>query len=303
MINKAIGLKVLILPFSIALVIMITVFFARPLYVEVNDLKKSSEENKNKLSQLEAQEKAMNELENSFNAMEERGVVTAALPEKEEIDNYLSEFYGRVSRSGILLKSFLKSEETVEFSDTYSCGKEQLVDSQASGASAAAPASGASTAAPAAGGGSPGAPALGTGGANPGIGDITAQQAMPLASTSQPACAKNTIVNITASGNWDQVINFFKFIEDTSRIANIRNVSLGNEQSTSQESSGDAISISASISIFNKPKNGIISPALISSLASKKGFDKAIINKIESAIYGSFEVPKVEKVGTRNLFK
>jgi Tfp pilus assembly protein PilO len=283
MVNKLVGLKVLILPLSSAAVIMIAVLFIKPAYSDVSALKKSIAEDKKQLEQIQAQNVKMKEIENSLSSMEEKPMVMAALPEQEETEKYLAEFYGRVSRSGVLLKSFSLTGESVE--SLSSCGTDTGASLLSSGTESSSTAENGGV-------------------ASTGNVAVVSQSLGATTLINQISCPKTIGIDVTVSGSWDQVMNFLKYIEDTSRIANITKTDINSGQAGSNPESSDILNAKVSLEIFSKPKSENASIAQVDVLTSGDGLNKNILKKIEGVIYGSFDYNyDEEKTAGKNIFK
>jgi Tfp pilus assembly protein PilO len=282
MVNKFVGLKVLILPLSSAAVIMIAVLFIKPAYSDVNKLKKVIGEDNIQLEQLKEQSTKMKEMESSLSSMEEKPMVMSALPEQDETDKYLAEFYGRVSRSGVLLKSFKLNELNASLPG---CGGVSGVPLQSPGA-----------------GNTPITAGSGLAGAENSA--AISQPVGTATAASQSSCLKTIGVDVTVSGSWDQVLSFLKYIEDTSRVANIDKVDLDPGQAGSDQGSGDIISAKVVLNIFSKPKSENANISQVNNLTSGDGLNKNILRKVEGAIYGTFDYNyDTEKTAGKNIFK
>jgi Tfp pilus assembly protein PilO len=283
MINKLVGLKVLILPLSSAAVIMIAVLFIKPAFSDVNTLKMAVGEDKKLLEQLQAQNVKMKEISGSLVSMDEKPMVMAALPEREETEKYLAEFYGRVSRSGVLLKSFSLIPE----SDGALSGCGMVLGtpfpSTAVGSSSMLESSTVTN-------------VENTTAASQSVGATT--------SATQLSCPRTTKIDVTVRGNWEQVMSFLKYIEDTSRIVNITKADINPEQNESNQGPSDLLNTKVALQIFSKPKSENASIAQVNSLTSGDGLNKSILKKIEGAIYGSFDYNyDEEKTAGKNIFK
>ena len=272
MVNKIVGFKVLILPLTAVFIVMMSVLYIKPAYDEMQLLKKSQTEKQLQLDNLQSQNQKLAELKNKWDSMEnERSLTETALPAKSEMENYIAELYGRASRSGILLSSITSSEQG-STSESYVCG------------SSVNPAVSVSAVDPAA--------ASGTAGV--------------LTSVAPQSCANAASVNLAVSGNWDQLISFFKYLEDTNRIANIISVAISasTQNKSGEQVSGDLLSATVDLSVFYKEKSEAGgSSSTISSLASGKGFEENVIKKLNEVIFAPYVAPVVSESGERNIFK
>jgi Tfp pilus assembly protein PilO len=279
MINKSVGLKVLILPLSSAAVIMIVALFIKPAYSDVNALKKAVGEDKKQLEQLKTQNVKMKEMKSSLISMEEKPMVMLALPEREDAEKYLAEFYGRVNRSGVLMKNFKFNESSETLLD---CGKVSGAPLPSSGGESASVVTGSSAVAV----------------------ENNAAISQPTGTVPAENCAKTSSIDVSVSGSWDQVLSFLKYIEDTSRVANISKIEIAPGQSGGDQGMNDILNVRATLDIFSKTKSENANIMQINSLTSEGGINKGILRKIESAIYGTFDYNyETEKTAGKNIFK
>lgn len=264
MINK-IGFKVLILPLAGAFVVMMSVLYIKPAYDQMQSFRKSQAEKQQQLDVLQKQNQELAILKNKWNSMEEeRTLVETALPAKNDVENYISELYGRASRSGILLNG-ITSDEKISTSEAYICGS--LSNPSVSAA------------------------------------DLSGTDGSP-ASISR-SCVNSVSVKLTASGSWDQIVNFFKYLEDTNRIANITSVSIkSNQKSNSDEQSpSDLVNATVALSVYYKQKSEVNSPSVASDLVSSKGINEDVIKKLNEIVFAPYVAPDVSESGERNIFK
>lgn len=271
MVNKIVGFKVLIFPLAVAFVVIVSILYIKPAYDEMQSLKKSQAEKQLQFDNLQKQNQQLAQLKNKWASMEnERSLTQTALPVKGDVENYIAELYGRASRSGVLLASITSDEKSAAL-EPIACG------------SSANPAVSVSAAGPAAASGTDGGPA-------------------PVAPQS---CANAISVKLTASGNWDQIVNFFKYLEDTNRIANITSVAITSSQQnkSDQQSSNDLISASVDLSVFYKEKSEVGSSSIINSLAGGNGFEESVIKKLNEVVFAPYVAPVVSQSGERNIFK
>lgn len=278
MIKKIVGFKVLVLPLSLALAVMLVVLFIKPVFSDMIAARKAVEENRRQLAGLQDQNAKLLALKSKWETMDEdRKQVQNALPEGQDIDNYMDELYGRVTRSGIFLEKFDVQKSSLS-SQASICGEE------AAGASAEiAPQTGVNTAASS---------------------DNTAfSGTATLPNVSRP-CVNATDVRISASGNWEQLLNLLNYLGDTNRIANLKilNISLAGAGQQEGESS-DVLSLEMTLQIFDKAKGGVSDIGTINTLASQGTFSEEIISKLKNVVYSVYEEPSVSETGERNLFK
>ncbi len=273
------GLKVFILPLSLAVFALALIFYVKPEYDEMRKAKTGAESNRQELQNLQQESVKLSELKNNFESMEEVKVISAALPENKSTEDYLVELYQRASRSGIALDSFDVSE-TPENSLTNICGASGQGSANSSGLAAADSALPAENGLEDTGAGLPGA-------------------------TVSPPCLGSVGFEVSVKGTWDQLLSFFRYLTDSNRIANIRKVDLSSTTSSGPEGQqpSDLISAKISLEAYAKPKSKSGNEELLGTLASGSGFNKEIIKKIQETVYAPYEPPLVSETGERNLFK
>ncbi len=276
MIKKTIGIKVLVLPLSVGFLIIFAILFIKPVYSDMMAARKSAEINRQQLANLQNQNTKLTDLKTKWESMEEKKMIQGALPEDQSIDDYMSELYSRVSRSGMLLKDFATQESSLA-SSPYVCG--------ASGGAAAG-----ATVPPA--GGTP-ATAEGLSG--------TASAGMPLVSAT---CANALDVSVSLNGTWEQLLGFLKYLGDTNRIANVKELTVTSGANSQQaESNTDLLKADAVVQVYYKSKSETSNIGTISSLTSERGFNESVLEKIKNIIFSAYEEPGVSETGERNIFK
>ncbi|OGI27598.1 MAG: hypothetical protein A2359_04720 [Candidatus Moranbacteria bacterium RIFOXYB1_FULL_43_19] len=285
MVTKSIGLKVLILPLSLALVVMISIVFIKPALVRMNANRKTLAQNEEKLTALQAQTQKMDSLKRIFESLEEKKLVSVALPEDESIEDYLSELYQRASRSGVLVTDFSVSENSsTNTEQAYSCGAVASLQSTASFS-----------------GNSP-AQTPQTNGSSPVANDTIAGGVSPAV---VPACANISSVQISVEGNWEQLLSFYKYLADSNRIANMEAINISSKGQSSQDetSSADLLSSKLTLAIHSKEKKEVSDMSSVNALVAGAGFDLGVLNKLKEIVYAPYEEPLVSETGERNIFK
>lgn len=270
----------LILPLSLAIAVAVAIFLLKPAYSELIAVKNTVKEKKNTLSQLENQNQKLQSLKSKYESMaEEKNLVETAFPEKESVDSYISEITSKASRSGVLITGIDKGEKSggVEGqSASYVCGASLAGDlaqadfpMQNQPANASLPSEAVSV----------------TGAAN------------------LPVSCLNTInVSMAAAGSWEQMLEFFKYLEDMNRISNIEAVDLSSQKQSQEEISSDLLSVNISmLAFFKKKSQGSL--VLASNLAGQGNFNQKAIEKLKETIYAPYEAPAVSSSGERNIFK
>jgi len=289
MINKSVGFKVLILPLATVFVVMMSVLYIKPAYDEMQLLKKAQAEKQSQLANLQKQNQKLAELKIKWNSMEnEKTLTQTALPAESEMENYMSELYGRASRSGVLLTSITSSEKGF-IAGANSCDSASSPVDSTSAPSSFSPAAAGKTS----------SKASQTDNISPiGITDDS--------TAASQSCANAASVQLDVSGNWDQIVNFFKYLEDTNRIANITSVdiSASTQNISGEQAPSDLLSATIELSVFYKAKSGVGENSnSINSLTSGKGFEENVIKKLNEIIFTPYVAPVVSVSGERNIFK
>lgn len=273
-------LKILILPISLVLVVVGIVFFIKPSFSDMSATKTILSQKQLQLEGLNGQSQNLKKLASDWGSLgEEKTLVEAALPSEENIDVYISELTSKASRSGILL-SDVKVEKTSSGSETsgsssYVCG--EIAEGSLAPISNSAPAE--------------------TAAGTEGLGNV---------SSSSGGCLKMVKVSITAKGTWEQLLDFFKYLEDMNRISNIDDVdiSVNNNQGQGQEqATSDLLSISVSVSAFFKEAKQTGASKLAAGPAGQIQLNQKAIEKLKEVIYSPYSAPPVSPSGERNIFK
>ncbi|MDD5489558.1 MAG: hypothetical protein PHP25_02685 [Candidatus Moranbacteria bacterium] len=269
---KSIGLKVLILPLSLALAVGISIIFIKPAFERMNTSRKALADGKEKLMALQAQSQKLNEMKKTFDSLEEKNIVEIALPDEKSAEDYLSELYQRASRSGVLVDAFNVAENSPGTS-TYVCGGLAAVPETSSDASSPATENGSG---------------------------FAASAVLPASA----ACVQGLAVKISTEGTWDQLLSFYKYLADSNRIANVSEVSIApKNQASAEGSSSDLLGSQISLNIFYKPKSLTSDMATIGTIASGAGINQGILKKLEEVVYAPYVEPVVSETGERNFFK
>ena len=294
MIKKTIGLKVLILPLTLALAVTMSVFFVKPAFEDMNLTRKKLLEKKEELATLQLQEQKLTELNRAFESLakEKKDLAITALPEEENTEDYLSELYQRALKTGVLMSDFTVSEKTTQSNATYICGSSAAASDNSS-ATVSEASSGIS---------SPGGPGVGSG--------VSAMSATQPISSASSFCVQGLDVQISVQGTWDQFLNFYKYLADSNRIANLSKVSISSKIQASsggegsQGSSSDLLSSQIGLVIYYKPKSKTSNQTIAKELVSgKSGLDQAVLKKLEEIVYLPYVEPAVSETGERNFFK
>jgi hypothetical protein len=105
-------------------------------------------------------------------------------------------------------------------------------------------------------------------------------------------------------------LNFYKYLADSNRIANLSKVSISSKIQASsggegsQGSSSDLLSSQIGLVIYYKPKSKTINQTIAKELASgKSGLDQTVLKKLEEIVYLPYVEPAVSETGERNFFK
>jgi hypothetical protein len=116
------------------------------------------------------------------------------------------------------------------------------------------------------------------------------------------SCLDTIGVSMTTVGSWEQILEFFKYLEDMNRISNIEAVSLSSKSQSQEQPSVDLLSANISTLAFLKKKSQG-NAALASSLAGQGNFNQKAIEKLKETIYAPYDAPDVSPSGERNIFK
>ncbi len=294
MIKKSLGIKVLVLPLSLALVLLIAVMFIKPAFSNIRSTRTALDESKSRLEELRSQTAMLTSLKAELEEMgDDKAMVLNALPEDERLDTYIDEMYARASRSGVLVK-----EISASGSGTGSATISKIC-AGARGNSAVSQA--------------------GTGGASAGSGTTPSSSmsaetdaTMPIDASGSTtgattSCAGEIGVDLSISSSWDQLLTFLGYLADTNRIANVRTVDINSQKqgaANSPEQGGvDVLDVSVNIQIFDKEKNSVSGRETIDTLVGSGKYDYEIIEELGSIIYTLYEEPVVAEDGERNIFK
>jgi len=264
MVNKITGIKVLMVPITVGLAFVASVLYVKPAYDEMQLAKRNQAELKKQLSNLEGQNKKLSELKTKWDSMsEEKTLVEGSLPSDLSTDYYLAQLYDQASRSGVLLNSVSMNSKN-EAIEEYACepGTASVV---ASSSSSSQDSSGSSK---------------------------SSKSAVPASS-----CVSTASAMLEVSGNWDQLVNFFKYLEETNRIANVTSVDIATSEGS------DLLNIKVQTSIYYKEKSSTRSPSVASSLTSGKGFEEGVIKKLNELVFTPYVAPSISESGERNIFK
>jgi Tfp pilus assembly protein PilO len=284
MANKISGLKVFILPLSLAIVVMIAVIFIQPTFSEMQKNKKALDESSKKLATIQEQIQHLSQIKSSWENMGNKDVILAALPQEKAAEDYVAELYQKVSSSGVLLSELDSKTSTGALSSPYLCSV--LAASQALSAGATGSSSSSTTDQNSS---STDASASAIGGA-----------------TVSSICANNQTVNLAVTGSWDQLLGFLKYLADTNRMAAIEEINIANAATAAgsgNQSSSDTLNAKISLDIFYMPKKQKSSYGYMITLANSNGFDEKVLKKIEDSIFSAYQQPVVSVSGERNIFK
>jgi Tfp pilus assembly protein PilO len=284
MIQESMRLKVLILPLSLAIVVIAAIFFIKPAFSDMMSTKESLAGKQSQLENLKKQVQGLQAMKTKWEAMtDEKTLVETAFPETEGVDAYVSEITSKASRSGVLLTEIgfnqTNSGGATQSAD-YICGADSTGGTAQSGASS--PQS--SAAAPLVSGAS----------------DASGSQNL---AGSPSACVKSIAVSLSVKGSWEQMLDFFKYLEDMNRISNIESVTLSAGSSSQDQASSDILSGDISANAFFKEKAQSGSMALASNLASQGSFNQKSLERLKETIYAPYDTPSMSPSGERNIFK
>jgi len=277
MINKITGLRVLIMPMALLLVVLISILFVQPEYSNVRNLQKGLGNSQSQLDDIKTQQSKLSNLLNNLGSLEGKNLVDVALPGKADQEDYLAEIYQRASKSGVILNniSFLDKTQAGNVVLNYEC---DVVTNASSAAS------------------------LATSSQNSYIaGGSSASSAI----SENPICANKLTAEVESTGNWDQILNFLKYATDSNRLATINaiNISAGSANGSEMSANGDALKAKIDISIFSKTKSETSNPTTIAALIGSQGIDKNALQNLVGMVYMPYEAQSVSQTGERNIFK
>ena len=273
----------LILPLSLAIAVIVAIFFIKPVFSDILSSKNALAGKQAQLENLKNQNQKLQAMKTKWEAMaDEKNLVATAFPETENVDSYISEITSKASRSGVLLTDIkLGQAGSVGTSQNpdYICGDDLTGGMAQAGASTTASAQPVGAAA---------AP------------DTSGLQTLPGSSS---ACLKAITISLTAKGSWEQMLDFFKYLEDMNRISNIEALTLSTQAQVQDQASSDILSADISANAFFKEKDQSGSMALASNLASQGIFNQKSLDKLKETIYAPYDAPAVSPSGQRNIFK
>ncbi|MCX6763062.1 MAG: hypothetical protein NT093_04805 [Candidatus Moranbacteria bacterium] len=278
MVKQSIRLKVFILPISLALTVAALIFLVKPSFSDMNAAKAMLSAKQSQLNEWNGQSQKLKKLASDWEPLsDEKALVQTALPDTENIDIYISELTSKASRSGILLSDIeLVERSSGAENPAYVCGA--VTD----GSSAPAPSS----------------IPVGTTAETGASGSISNN----LASLSSD-CLEMIKVSIVAKGSWEQLLDFFKYLEDMNRISNIDGVNVSVENQGLEQASSGILSVGLSINAFFKKGGQAGDTMLIAGPASQMQLNQKAIQKLKETIYSPYAAPSVSPSGERNIFK
>jgi Tfp pilus assembly protein PilO len=285
MIQESMRLKVLILPLSLAIAVIAAIFFIKPVLSDIMNFKTVLADKQSQLENLKNQTQKLQTMKTKWNAMaDEKNLVATAFPETSDVDAYISEITSKASRSGVLLtdikldkKNSAGTDQKPDYicNDSLTAGLNQGI--APSPDTAAQPAT-ASSASP----------------------DVSGSQALTVSPSS---CLKSFSISLTAKGSWEQMLDFFKYLEDMNRVSNIEALSLSTGTQSQDQASSDILTADISANAFFKEKAQSGSMALASSLANQGSFNQNALEKLKETVYAPYDVPAMSPSGERNIFK
>lgn len=273
------SLKVLIFPLSLVIALAVVIFLIKPAYSEMTSIKNSLQEKNVLLDNLQNQNQKLQKVKSKWESLaEEKNLVAAAFPDEDNIDAYVSELTSKAGRSGILLTDINMAQKGGASSEAgtksaYLCGV-----NPAGGTAVALPPDQVSEIATVSG---------------------TDGSAGPVSS----GCFNAVGISLMATGSWEQVLDFFKYIEDMNRISNIESVSLAPVSQVQDQAATDLLKADISATAFFKGKTKNGNATLAGSLAGQENFNQKALEKLKNAIYSAYDVPAVSPSGERNIFK
>lgn len=263
-------LKILILPVSLAVVVVMSVFYIKPYFSDMSSAKATLSQKQEQLAGLKQQNQRLQQIKSEWDALgEEKTLVQTALPEAVDIDSYISEITSKASRSGVLL-SGIRINPQGSSEDGYSYVCEEVVPE------ALAPSVSPKAVVPA--------------------------ETVPVEPISA-GCLEMVAVNMTAQGSWEQILEFFKYLEDMNRVSNVKGATITTQAPSQDQAPSDLLNVTVSAGTFFKKRSQAGSLALVNDLISQNGFNKKALEKLRGIVYSLYDVPAVSPAGGRNIFK
>ena len=103
-IQESMRLKVLIMPVSLVITVIVAIFFIKPAFSDMLSSKNALAGKQAQLENLKNQNQKLQAMKTKWEAMaDEKNLVATAFPETENVDSYISEITSKASRSGVLL--------------------------------------------------------------------------------------------------------------------------------------------------------------------------------------------------------
>jgi Tfp pilus assembly protein PilO len=277
-------LRIMILPLAIIVSAAVAILYVKPSFSGMQEAKNSLATKQSQLEEIQSQSQKIQQMKTDWeNLGEDKTRVEMALPEGESADFYVSELTSKASRSGVLLSDikFGGSGGSTAENLPYACGANN---------DAAAPSGAVQSVASAAPAGAPSAAVVS------GQSDLTVP-AVP------PSCLETIDLSLTAKGSWEQLLDFFKYLEDMNRLSNLQAVSISTEAQTQDQVVSDILSLNISTKIFYKKKNPSAITSMASGLVGQAGLNKKAIENLKQVIFSVYSAPQVPPGGQRNLFK
>jgi len=283
MINPTMRLKILILPLAIVVSAAVAIMYIKPAFSSMKELRQSLAVKQAQLDEIKAQNQRIQKIKASWEALgEEKTLVQRALPETKSVDFYVSELTSKASRSGVLLTD-IKPGNTVSnaVNQTSTCESDSA--SSSSLGAVQSPTN---------------APPANVSSAPTVSGPEAASSAVAVSS-----CIDTINLNMNAKGTWEQLLDFFKYLEDMNRISNFQTVAITSGGQTEDQAASDILSVNVSIKAFYKAKSQSALSNMASGLASQTGLNQKAIDKLKNVIFSVYSAPAVSPAGQRNLFK
>lgn len=268
MVQQSMRLKLLILPLSLVVAVVAVIFFIKPSFSEMMDARSSLQEKQGQLNNLKSQDQKLQSLKSKWESLgEEKTLVATALPETEDVDFYISELVSKASRSGVLLSDIKAGDQQGTTADIppYFC-------SASLAAAALSP-------------------------------NANAQAAAPEATQLTDSCLSTMNITLQAKGSWEQLLDFFKYLEDMNRISNAGTVAVSADTQLQGQAPSDVLTANLSVYVFFKDKIKGGNMALAGALAGQGNFNQNAIDKLKGVIYTPYSTPAVSPGGERNIFK
>lgn len=269
------SLKVLIFPLSLAIAVAVAIFFIKPAFSELMSIRGTINEKKVKLENLKNQTQKLKSVQAKWETLtEEKMLVASAFPDEANVDSYVSEMTSKASRSGILLSDIQMNDKSKTASSPESASSYICQANQAGKTIQVADEAGAA-----------------------GMSELDGSAGL------SSSCLKTVGVSLKATGSWEQLLDFFKYLEDMNRITNVESVLLSTGGAPQGEPASDLLTADITGSAFFKERIENGNSILAGSVLSQGDFNRQAMERLKEAIYSPYDAPVMAPSAERNIFK